>query len=136
VRRFIPLVLVLGLAIAACGGDDSPDTGDAATDWAISMVEFEFDPAEPTVPAGEEITLVLENAGSVEHNWVLLAADVRLEDEADLTDDMVLFEQAVDPGQSVTTTFTAAGRGIYQVICSIPGHFTAGMEGRLTVVDG
>jgi uncharacterized cupredoxin-like copper-binding protein len=48
---------------------------------------------------------------------------------------MVYFEALLDPGDAGTFTFTAPAAGAYQVVCVIPGHFTAGMEGRLRVVD-
>lgn len=136
VRRLIPVTLAIGLVVAACGGDGGPDAGDATTDLSVNMVEFEFDPSDSVVPAGQEITLSLTNSGSVEHNWVVLDADVRLETEEEFSEDMVLLEENLEPGDALTTTFAAPARGIYQVICTVPGHLTAGMEGRLSVVDG
>ena len=38
-----------------------------------------------------------------------------------------------DPGTTETGTFTAPAAGDYQIICMVPGHFSAGMEGTLTV---
>ena len=38
-----------------------------------------------------------------------------------------------DAGEAITITFTAPAAGTYQVICNVPGHFSAGMEGLLTV---
>lgn len=133
-RRFTPLVVVLALLVVSCGGDDGPSVEDATSELAINMTEFEFDPAETVVPGGEEITLDLTNSGSVEHNWVLLNAGERVETEEEYTEDMAYYRAELQPGEAGTFTFTAPGeRGIYQVICIVPGHLTAGMEGRLTV---
>lgn len=132
-RRILVLVLALGLAAAACGGGDG--AGELVTELDVSMTEFAFEPAEHVVPAGEQITLNLSNDGSVEHEWTLLKLDTKLEAEADFEESMVEFEAELDAGESGTFTFTSPGPGQYQVVCVIPGHFTAGMEGRLRVID-
>lgn len=132
-RRLIILVALVALAASACGGDEG--AGDLVTSLDVSMVEFEFDPAESVVPAGEAITLNLSNAGSVEHNWVVLASGAKIEAESELDESMIYFEGLLNPGEAETFTFTAPAPGGYQVICDVPGHFTAGMEGRLRVVD-
>ncbi len=134
-RRLIIPVLLLAVFAVACGGDDDGGAGELLTELSIDMVEFEFNPVEAAVPAGEEITLDLSNSGSVEHNWVVLNEDVRVEAEADFDESMVYFQAELQPGEADTFTFTAPGPGGYQVICTIPGHLTAGMEGRLRVVD-
>jgi uncharacterized cupredoxin-like copper-binding protein len=47
---------------------------------------------------------------------------------------MILFEvEAIPAGTSVTQTFTFEKAGRYQIICTMPGHFAAGMKGILTV---
>ncbi len=48
-------------------------------------------------------------------------------------EDLIVFEISAAAGEAVTNTFTAPAAGTYQVICKIPGHFSAGMEGLLTV---
>jgi uncharacterized cupredoxin-like copper-binding protein len=132
-------IVVVTLLAAACGGDDDDGT---STEIDVSMEEFMFTPTEWTVAAGEEITVNLENTGSVEHEFVILQPGVTVESEADLPEteeellaDFVYWEDEVEPGDSKTVTFTAPAAGTYQVICAIEGHFDAGMTGRLTV-DG
>lgn len=137
-RRLVIMVLLLASLAAGCGGDDTPE---AATDLTIKMSDFAFEPDKVAVPPGAEITITLDNVGSVEHEWVILKDGVRIESEADLPEDeetlladFVYWEAEVEPGASGTFTFTAPERGFFQVICAIPGHFVAGMEGRLQVV--
>jgi uncharacterized cupredoxin-like copper-binding protein len=67
---------------------------------------------------------------------------VTIESEADLPEteeellaDFVNVEDEVEAGATKTLTFTAPDAGTYQVICAIEGHFDAGMEGELTVVE-
>lgn len=134
-RRFVLPWLLVAVVAAGCGGDD--DGGrESSTTLDVSMVEFEFDPTTFVVPAGEEITLNLSNAGSVEHEFALLNAGTQIEAEADFEESMVYFEAELEPGDSGTFTFTAPDEGSYQVVCVIPGHFTAGMEGQLQSTAG
>lgn len=134
-RRFAlgMAVLLLG-AIAACGGDE------AATEIDVELKEFGFAPNTWTVAAGEEISVDLSNAGTLEHEWVILQDGVTISSEDDLPEteeellaDFVYWEDEVEPGESKTLTFTAPSAGEYQIICAIEGHFTSGMEGTLTV---
>jgi len=137
-RRLTAVVVALAVAAVACGGGDTPE---ASTDFTVVMSDFAFDPDKVAVPPGEEITITLDNVGSVEHEWVILKDGVQIAEESELPADeetlladFVYWEAEVDPGESGSFTFTAPERGFFQVICAIPGHFTAGMEGRLQVV--
>ena len=132
-------VAPLVFGVAACGDDDD-DGGSADTAIAAAMEEFQFTPTDWTVAADQEITIDLENNGSVEHEWVILQPGVTISSEADLPEteeellaDFVYWEDEVEPGDSKTLTFTAPEAGTYQVICAIADHFDAGMEGTLTV---
>jgi uncharacterized cupredoxin-like copper-binding protein len=130
------LAIPLVFGVVACGSDDD---GGSSTEIDASMQEFEFTPTDWTVAADEEISITLENNGSVEHEWVILQPGVEIESEADLPEteeellaDFVYWEDEVEPGDSKALTFTAPPAGTYQVICAIPDHFDAGMEGTLT----
>ena len=110
---------------------------DEATGNTIALGVGEELEAYTQMPTSGEITVTLNNVGSVEHNWIVLAAGTRIEDESQIPDDRTDFElvgsDAVPPGDSSTLTFTAPESGTYQIICDVPGHFSAGMEGRLRV---
>jgi uncharacterized cupredoxin-like copper-binding protein len=123
-RRLTALTAGLALALAACGGNGGTDTTAGPTTTAgpspheVSLVatEFQFDPSEVTVTAGNPVILELVNDGVVEHDLVI---------------DGFTFDLLVQPGEeaSETVTFNA---GTYTFWCSIPGHREAGMEGTLT----
>jgi uncharacterized cupredoxin-like copper-binding protein len=137
--RLLTALFALVLVLAACGGDeDGP--GNASTEITIEMSDFAFEPEQVAVPAGEEITVTLNNVGSVDHNWIIVNSGIQIESESEIPDDRSDFElvssDIVEAGASTTFTFTAPGRGVYQVICDVPGHFTAGMEGRFGVEEG
>ncbi len=52
--------------------------------------------------------------------------------ESDYDEANALFEAVLAPGESETVSFQAPPAGTYQVVCSISGHFTAGMVAELT----
>jgi uncharacterized cupredoxin-like copper-binding protein len=126
----IGALLVLSFALTACGG------AGPSTSLSVDMVEFMFNPATLTVPAGQEITLELSNNGAVVHDFVILnyGTDVGTDfDEEDKAN--IYWEAELQPGASGTYTFTAPGEpGDYQIVCGIPGHYLAGMVGKLVVV--
>jgi uncharacterized cupredoxin-like copper-binding protein len=141
-RIAVGLVLgfvALALMATGCGSDDDDSGGGGDSSIEATMQEFEFTPTDWTVAAGEEITVDLTNDGAIEHEWVILQDGVTIDSESELPEtedellaDFVYWEDEVEPGDSKTLTFTAPAAGTYQVICAIPEHFDAGMEGELT----
>ena len=136
--RGVALAIALSFMLAACGSDDDDGDDGASTSIEATMSDFEFDPTDWAVAAGEEITIDLTNDGSVDHEWVILQDGVTVSSEADLPEteeellaDFVYWEDEVEPGDSKTLTFTAPAAGTYQIICAIETHFDAGMEGEL-----
>lgn len=134
-KRLLALLAAFALVLAACGGgdDDAPDTDDAlppgTTNLEIAMTEFVFEPDSVTIPAGERIILDLQNEGGIEHNFVIMSSPISAEAEYDVAN--ALLELTVQPGDGGLVEFTAPAAGTYQIICSISGHFTAGMVGEL-----
>lgn len=114
-------MLLLALTIAACsGGDDGTDpvddgpasNGSAATVASITMRDFAFDPADPTVAAGD---VELVNAGESPHNLTIDGEGVDVD---------------VDAGETTTQTLDLAP-GTYEIYCEF--HRSQGMEGTLTI---
>jgi len=103
------------------------------------------------VAAGSEVTLKFDNSSMVnQHNFILLNADdealaaktdaagatAGLEKgylPADLTN-VVAHAKFLQPGQNDTLIFKApATPGTYIYMCTVPGHYAAGMKGKLVV---
>lgn len=138
-KRGILLVAVLALLAAACGDDAASDDGDTGGGTATSssidatVTEFAFAPSSWAVSSGASVTVNLTNDGAVEHNLVVVVAGKTVTDAAELADSDMLIKVDALAGASGQGSFTAPAAGTYQVICAIPGHLPAGMEGTLTV---
>ncbi len=132
--RYASFLMATALVAAACGGDDSSDdggAGGATGEISAVAVEFSFSPDAWMAGAGSEVTLQFENQGSELHTWVIVNSPI--ESESEFSEDLIVFETSAPASTAVTITFTAPAAGTYQVICDVPGHFSAGMEGLLTV---
>jgi plastocyanin len=121
------LMLIL---LTACGAGGSSDKSD------VKMTDFQFQPSQFTVPAGQEITFTSSNNGAVVHNFVIMKLGTSagpMFDEEDIPN--VYWEVELLPGADTNTSFTAPTEpGDYEVVCKTEGHIASGMTGKLTVV--
>jgi len=124
------LLFVTVFVLSACGG------GGASTTINVALAEFTFTPSEFTIPAGQEITINATNNGAVVHEFVIMKFGQTAGDNFDEEDGgNVYWKIEAQPGANVTGTFTAPTEpGVYQIVCGTPGHYMAGMSGKLTVV--
>jgi uncharacterized cupredoxin-like copper-binding protein len=125
----------LGLALAAllsgCGGTAEEP---ASNELQIEATEYAFEPDTVSVPAGEEVTVTLDNQGQLLHEWTIIEQGTTLEDTASFREELVYFETESAPGEANTATFTAPEPGSYQVVCAQPGHIEQGMTATLESV--
>ncbi len=123
----------IAIPLSACGGDDGESGGGAATsDLEVEATDFAFSPSSATIVAGEASEVTLDNAGVVEHNYSVVQAGTTIENEDEISDDLIIAEVAtIAAGETGSSSFTLDADE-YQVICTIPGHLAAGMEGTLT----
>jgi uncharacterized cupredoxin-like copper-binding protein len=130
---------VVGAAVvllsAGCGGDGGDGGGEVATEIEAVATDYAFDPESWTVPSGETITMTLDNEGDELHEWVIVEQGTTLEGSDDFSEDLVVWEIEAEPGATESGEFTAPDPGSYQIVCAIPGHLEAGMEGTLEVVE-
>jgi plastocyanin len=125
------ILLVALLLVAACGSDATPD--DPSPEITVFMDDFSFSPAEIRAAEGAEISLEVRNVGDVVHSWVLLDVGVDVATLAEYDESMALVYLEADEGAIDAATFSVPPPGTYQVICTITGHLSSGMQGTLTV---
>ena len=131
-RSLLILSVLLSLILASCGGSAPTTTID------VTMTDFQFQPSQFTIPAGQEITLNSTNTGAVVHNFVIMELGTTAGDRFE-EDDLpnVYWEVEIQPGGSTSTTFMAPSEpGEYEVVCRTEGHIVSGMVAKLTVVPG
>ncbi|HSG80520.1 MAG TPA: plastocyanin/azurin family copper-binding protein [Acidimicrobiia bacterium] len=112
------------------GVPETVATTAAPVGLTVGMTEFAFEPDTLAVQAGASVTLGLVNTGGIEHNFVIMSTPIAREGDYDAAN--AYFERTLAPGESATVTFTGPAAGTYQIVCSISGHFTAGMIAELT----
>ena len=112
--------------------------------------QMRFNLKEIKVNAGDEVQLTLKHIGKLDvkvmgHNFVLLKPDVKINDFAqkavdakendyipENTDDVIVHTDLIGGGEETKITFEAPEKGVYDFICSFPGH-VALMQGKFIV---
>lgn len=111
--------------------------------------QMQYDKTELKVKTGQKITLTLKHTGKMKkevmgHNWVLLkigtdipifaAKAVKAKDNEYIPsgDEIIAHTKIIGGGESDSITFDAPEKGIYDFICSFPGHYAI-MKGKLIV---
>jgi uncharacterized cupredoxin-like copper-binding protein len=129
-RNLLVLSVLLSFLLYSCGASGPTTTID------VTMADFQFQPNQFTIPAGQEIAFNSTNTGAVVHNFVIMKLGTSAGDMFDEEDiPNVYWEVEIQPGGSVNTSFSAPTEpGEYEVVCRTEGHIVSGMIARLTVV--
>jgi uncharacterized cupredoxin-like copper-binding protein len=129
-KKLLFVCLLGALVLSGCGG------GGPSTTINVTMTDFQFTPAEFTVPAGQEITIKAVNNGAVEHEFVIFKLGLDAGEKfGDEDEGNIYWEVEVLPAESTSATFTAPTEpGEYYVTCGLAGHLEAGMNAKLIVV--
>lgn len=114
------------------GGGGAAAPSGPASELTVEASEFVFDPADVTIVADTDVPVTLDNVGAVEHNWTVLEAGSTITAEDEYEEAMALTQLVAAPGAAADGSVNLAA-GSYQVICTVPGHFSAGMEGTVEV---
>jgi uncharacterized cupredoxin-like copper-binding protein len=99
-----------------------------------------FTPGEIGIRKGETVTLVVTNKGKIMHEAVL-GGMPELKAHADMMRKFPAIEHEapnmahVKPGTSQEIAWTFNKPGEFYFACLIPGHFEAGMLGKITVTQ-
>jgi plastocyanin len=97
----------------------TPTPGAPVKEITVVGTEFSFNPSSITLSAGERVKIIFKNEGKAPHNLVIQGLGIGT--------------RTIGGGQTDTIEFTAPSSGTYTFYCSVPGHRSAGMEGKLEV---
>jgi uncharacterized cupredoxin-like copper-binding protein len=120
---------------AAAGGATSASVS------ADPSGQLRFAEETMSVAAGQPVTVTFSNPAPVEHNWVLVepgqedavaSAALGTGGDAIGLDGVIGASDVIVNGASDTVDLEALDAGEYTYICTVPGHYQAGMRGTLT----
>ena len=151
ISHLLKRLVVIGVALAASDalahGDERPEKaygkpgerGKASRTVEIAMSdEMRFTPASITARKGETIRFVVNNSGKLKHEMVLGSIE-ELKEHAALMRKFPEMEHAdtsqlsVDPGKTGELIWQFTSAGTFDFACLQPGHFEAGMRGKIAV---
>lgn len=117
------------------------DPSKAARTIRVDMSDtMRFAPDAIQVRRGETVSFEIANAGRVLHEMVI-GTEAELKAHAEMMKKFPGMEHEepymahVDPGKSGRIVWQFTKPGEYRFACLIPGHFEAGMVGRITVTE-
>lgn len=124
-KRLISLVVVIGFAIAGCGGYGgygSPQTTPQAAppvsgEIGVTASYAKFQPSRVEVNKDKPAHLKLTSADT-NHTFTV---------------DELGINVPIPAGKTVTQEITVNKTGTYSFYCAVPGHRQAGMQGSLEV---
>lgn len=161
-RYALPLLTMLAMSSLAAYGDENHtarttrETGKPSSQHAADLgkpasisaatrtVEVDMDdgmrfkPERIEARRGETIRFFVRNNGQVKHEFVL-GTQAELKKHAAL---MAKFPQmehddpnavSVEPGKTAEFAWTFTKSGSFDFACLVPGHFEAGMKGKIAV---
>ncbi len=123
-KRALPLVTALVLALSACGGSGSSEPADtvpagALVVNAVAGLQFDADEYGP-IPAGD-ITIGYVNEDSMRHTLIVAKGDEKVG----------TFKLEVNNKGDVDSGTVTLEPGEYTLLCDVPGH--GNMKATLTV---
>jgi uncharacterized cupredoxin-like copper-binding protein len=110
----------------------------ARTIQVVMSDDMKFTPAKVNAKRGEAIKFVVRNAGQIKHEMVI-GSMAELKEHAELMRKMPGMEHAdsnqltLDPGKTGELIWQFTKTGTVDFACLQPGHFEAGMMGKVWV---
>jgi Cu+-exporting ATPase len=124
------------MAVASIGGAHQPDR----TVKLVAVDQLRFEPGAITAHIGETIAFQITNTGTLDHEFVVDDEALQQQHEMEMVSgqSMAMGGASADsvdvpPGQTATLLYTFTKRGMLIYGCHVPGHYSAGMRGTITV---
>ena len=141
---------ILTLTLAACLSLNAADEKADVTVTIKGTDTMMYDKTTFEVKSGQKVKLVFKNIGNLPkvamgHNVIILKKGVDVASYCtaaisaapeyfpkDKKDDVIAATKLLGPGETDTIIFTAPAPGVYDYVCTFPGHFAL-MKGKMTV---
>lgn len=151
--RIALVLLLVVLALSACGGDPQAASGSRLLAVDIVATDIAYDVNTIEVGVGQSVRVALQNEGALVHDFSIAA--IPLEGDVVAQEGMGADHSMMDdheammsgmhgdsdihvaaaPGSTGTVEFTPAAPGTYEYFCTVAGHREAGMVGQLVVTE-
>ncbi len=97
-----------------------------------------YTPAEVDVAKGEQVRFIVKNAGTMKHEFFLDSVEHNAQHKRAMEQHPEMQHQdpnaqSVEPGQQVELLWKFSETGTFEFACLIPGHYEAGMHGKIIV---
>ena len=134
-----------GMRMPANGGEHFPfghpglGTGPVHVIHIRALDTLRFDPARIVVTRGESVKFVVTNVGKLAHEFVIGDAAEQAEHEKEMqampgkSMKHDVNGISLPPGQTRALVWTFTRDGTVEYACHVPGHFAAGMLGKIIV---
>jgi uncharacterized cupredoxin-like copper-binding protein len=123
-----------GMEMAATAADARPVS---RTIQVSTTDTLRFTPDQVSVRAGETVAFEISNPGAVPHEFFLGPAAEQQAHEADMSGGAPMHSEPgqvdVPAGKTVRLVHTFEQPGTVEYGCHIPGHYSAGMRGTLSI---
>ena len=122
------MTLLLAASLAICASSDT-----RTVDVGIRYSRFLPDAIE--VGTGTTVTFMIHNDDPIPHEFILGTTDEQLAHErgTEITHDGAPGAASLEPGETTVVTYTFDEPGTLEYACHLPGHYTYGMRGTVTI---
>lgn len=97
-----------------------------------------YSPSEVDVKVGEQIKFVIQNSGALKHEFYIASVQQNASHRTEMQKNPEMEHddpnaQSVEPGKEAAILWQFSKPGEFEFACLIPGHYEAGMHGKVVV---
>ena len=142
-KLFVFVIFLLAVALSACGTNQANSTGPVTVN--VTLKEFTVESSVTEFKPGVQYHFVVKNAGQLPHEFMIMPiqmdsmgmpnmSGMSMEDRDKLAL-MMIPQEELPAGATVEKdyTFTSVPQGDIEIVCTLPGHFEAGMHMPISV---
>ncbi|MEX0875510.1 MAG: plastocyanin/azurin family copper-binding protein [Actinomycetota bacterium] len=127
--------ILIGVLLAAVGVSASASISAPVRTVVLAVRHSKFSVSDLEVKRGEKVRFVVRNEDPIDHELIVgpMPVQIRHESGREKWHPPIPGEVSVPLLETAETSFTFAERGTMWFGCHLPGHWTYGMQGQITV---